>query len=149
MPKSKLSAFLSLALVFLSGVLVGSVVHRLYEVKTVSSSPTSPNLPPRRMDPEEARKHIVAETKERCKLDDQQVAELNKIYDQTREQFDALHKKANAETRALWDNQTERIKAILRPNQVPLFDQLRAEREAERHRRKQQQGPPGTPGDHR
>ena len=151
MQKSKLSALISLAIVFLSGVLVGGVANRLYMVRTVASS-TQPNAPPRRPDPEDVRKHLIAEMKDRVKLDDQQLAELNKIYDQTRDDFDKLHKKANAETRAVWDTQTAKIKAILRPDQVVLFDQLRAEREAERKRHNRNQGgggPPPRPGDGR
>jgi hypothetical protein len=136
MPKSRLSAIVSLLLVFLSGVLVGVVAHRLYTVNTVTA------VRPSRPDPEEIRKHLVAEMRDKVKLDDQQVAELNRIYDDTRQEFDKLHQKANGETRALWESQTEKIKAILRPDQIPLYEQLRLQREQERKRRHQQ----GSPG---
>lgn len=136
MAKSKLSALVSLVFVFLSGVLVGVVAHRLYTVRTVAGS-AAVNPPSR--NPEEIRKRQIAEMRNRVKLDETQVVELNKIYDETRTDFDALHKKANAETRVLWDKQVEKIKAILRPDQIPLYDQLRAERDAERRRRHQNQ----------
>jgi hypothetical protein len=103
-------------------------------VRTVmsGSSPERPG-PPRR-DPEEVRKTIIAEMRKEVKLDDQQVAQVNQIFDQTREQADQLHHKANAEMRAVWDNQTARIKALLRSDQVPLYEALRARHEAERDR---------------
>jgi hypothetical protein len=143
MPKSKLSVFLSLSLVFFSGAVLGAFANRLYMVRTVLSiNPDRPNPP---HDPQEVRRHLISEMRQEVKLDEQQVAELNKIYDQTREQGDQVHHKLNAEMRAVWENQTERIKAILRPDQITLYDQLRARHDAERKRdaeRKQRREPP-------
>src|SRR5262245_55078279 len=95
MPKSKLSAFLSLAFVFASGAMVGAVGHRLYTANTVISGSGSTSVPPphgKKMDPEEFRRHILADMKEKIKLDDQQVKQVEQIMDQTREQFDQLRK---------------------------------------------------------
>jgi hypothetical protein len=133
MPKSKWSVFFSLLLVFFSGAVVGVFATRLYIVKNVIGGSVERPGPPRR-DPEEVRRTIIAEMRSEVKLDDQQVAQLNQIYDQTREQADQLHKKANAEMRGVWDNQTARIKAMLRPDQVVLYDTLRARHEAEREK---------------
>jgi hypothetical protein len=135
MVKSRSSAILSVALVFLSGALVGAVANRLYMVTTVSS--TSASLPPRPPDrnPEDVRKHLIAEMRTEVKLDDQQVKQLEQIYDGTRERFNELHKRLDAEGRAVRDKQTEAIKALLRPDQEPLYDQLRAKHEAERKAR--------------
>ena len=77
-----------------------------------------------RPSPEEVRKRIVTEMRDRVKLDDQQVARLNEIYDRTRQEFDALHKKASQESRAIWDRQKEEVQAMLRPDQVPLYEQV-------------------------
>ena len=138
MPKNKFSALASLVLVFGSGILVGAVGHRLYMVNTVATAPR-----PTRPDPEEVRKHIVAEMRDRVKLDDSQTAKLNQIYDTTRQKFDELHKKGSQESRAIWDQQKEEIKAILRPDQVTLYEQYQKERD-EQHRkereRRQQEG---------
>ena len=145
MPKSKLSVFLSLLLVFFSGAVLGVFANRLYMVKSVLSNGVA-QAPNRRPDPEEVRKHIVMEMRKEVNLDDQQVAELNQIYDRTRDQGDQVRRKANAEMRAVWDTQTAKIKAILRPDQLPLYDNLRARHDAERKRdaeRKQHHdGPP-------
>lgn len=127
MPKSRLSALASLLLVFCSGILVGAVGHRLYMVNSTSARPARP-------DPEEVRRRIVAEMRDRVKLDDQQTAQLNRIYDQTRQKFDELHKKGSEESRAIWDQQKEAIKAMLRPDQVTVYEQYQKERD-EQHKR--------------
>ena len=118
MGKFKLSALVSLVLVFLSGVLVGAVAQRLYMVSSVSSN-ASGSLPPgvRKQSPEDVRKHAVAEMRQRVKLDDSQVTQLEGIYDQTREQFDRLFQNRNAEARVLWDKQNDEIRHMLRPDQ--------------------------------
>jgi hypothetical protein len=148
MLKTKRSALLSLALVFLSGAVLGAVAQRLYMVKTVLSS-VNPPPPNKRPDPEEIRKHMVQEAKERLKLDDQQVKQLDQIYDETREQVEQARHKANAEMRTIWDSQVARTRAILRPDQIPGYEQLRAEREIRRQHRPG--GGPGgpPPGDHK
>jgi hypothetical protein len=133
MPKSRLSAFLSLLLVFLSGSLVGVFAYRLYSVNTVQS-----NDPRKRPDPEEMRKRLLSEMRDRVKIDDQQVIQYNKILDEMRDQFDQLHKKANAETQALREQQAEKVNAMLREDQRPLYSQVRAEH-AERERKRRQQ----------
>jgi hypothetical protein len=144
MPKSKASALLSLILVFMSGALVGAMGHRLYVVKTVEGT-TSTNIPqPPRMSPEEARRRIIADYRDKVKLDDQQIEQVDQIYDQTREQFKEIQKKFNNEGQAVWKRQTQEIREILRPEQQPLFEAYRAEREADR---KKHRGPgPGGPG---
>jgi hypothetical protein len=137
MPKSRLSAFISLLLVFLSGSLVGAFSYRLYSVNTVQGSLNGPG-PNRRPDPEEMRRRLVTEMRDRVKIDDQQVIQYNQILDEMRDQFDQLHKKANAETQALREQQAEKVNAMLREDQKPLFAKVRAEH-AERDRKRRQQ----------
>lgn len=136
MLKSRLSAFLSLLLVFLSGGVVGAFAYRLYNTSVVAAPSRTI-----RQDPEEVRKRLIAEMRDRVKLDERQLNQLEKIYDQTREQFNQLNQKRNTESRALWDSQTAQIKAMLRADQIPLFERLHAERESERKRRHDQQHP--------
>jgi len=134
MPKSRLSAFVSLLVVFLSGALVGAFAYRLATVNTVLTS--NGGRPPR-PDPEEIRKHMDAEMRDRVKLDDDQIATFNKILDETHDEFDQIHKRANDETRALRERQAEKVNAMLRDDQKPLFAALRAEK-AERDRKRHQ-----------
>jgi hypothetical protein len=139
MPKSKISALLSLLLVFASGALVGVVGYRLYTVNTVATA-TLPRMG-QRPDPEEARRRLIADQRQRLGLDDHQVQELNRIYDETRASFDALHKEGSAKSRAIWDKQKDEVRAIMRPEQVPLYDKWQAERDA-MHKRERERRPP-------
>ena len=132
MLKSRFSALLSLLLVFLSGVLVGGFTYRLYNV-SVAAAPNSG----KKLDPEEARKHIVADMRDHLKLDARQVEELQQIFDQTRDQFHQFHDKMSAEGQAIHNGQIEKIKAILSADQLPVYEQWRAERDRERQQRKQ------------
>ena len=132
MLKSKFSALLSLLLVFLSGVLVGGFAYRLYNVSVVAG----PNNG-RKPDPEEVRKHVVADMRDRLKLDAHQVDQLQQIFDQTRDQFHQMHDRMNAEGQALHTGQVDKVKAILRADQLPLYEQWRADRDRERKQHKQ------------
>lgn len=135
MPKSRLSAVLSLLLVFVSGALVGVLAHRAYTIKTVTAGPAAP----RRRDPSEWRKHFMDEMRTRLKLDDSQAAELNHIMDSVELEFRQVREKWNTENQAIQKSMVDRINATLRPEQQVLYKQLRGEREAERQRHRQQQ----------
>jgi len=135
MSKSKFSALLSLILVFLSGTLVGAVSYRLYMVNSVSGTTTGAHA--QKSDPEEIRKRRINEMRDKVKLDDDQVAKLNIIYDHTRQQFHALKKKGDEEGHTIWDNQKEAVRAILKPEQQPLYEQFQKEQDEQRRRRQQ------------
>lgn len=77
-------------------------------------------------------------------MDDQQIQQLNLIYDRTRQEFDGLHKKGSEESRAIWDRQRAQIQAILHPDQVPLYNQYQKQRDEARHRREQAEHKNGT-----
>lgn len=144
MPKSRFLAFLGLLAIFISGAVSGALGYRLYTASPVFSRNVPPGMGgPHRgpgMDPEEVRKRLIEEMRQRVKLDDAQVAKLNRIFDDTRAQFDKIHQEMNDRGHAVWDKQVAEVKAILRPDQQPLYDQLRAEHEAARKRRHQQEG---------
>jgi len=136
MPKSRLSAALSLLLVFLSGGVLGAFTYRLY----------SPN---RRLTPEEWRKKYVSDLAGAVKLDAQQVAALNAVLDRTRGDVeklagkmkldhDAVDEKWHPDREAMHRQQVESVKALLRPNQLPLYEAYRAERERQRKLHDQQ-----------
>lgn len=133
MPKSRFSALFSALLLFCSGVLVGGVSYRLYMVKTVVSSP--PGARPQRPSPEDVRKHLINEMQQKIKVDDQQISKINAIMDQTQDDFKQIRDKLNSEGKTIHDRQWSEIRALLRPDQMPTFDQWRAEREAEHRKR--------------
>jgi hypothetical protein len=136
MPKYKLSAVLSLLVVFLSGSVLGAVAYRLYAVNAVQG--VAVDRKQAKMSPEEFRKHYVEEFRTKVKMDDQQVATLQQILDQTRTEFHKMRDKMNAEGEAIQNSQVEKINAILRDDQRPLYAELRAEREKQRKIRDEQ-----------
>jgi hypothetical protein len=148
MPKSKVSAFLSVLLVFASGVAMGAVGYRLYVVKTV----VNPVQAKKKTSPEEFRKLAMARLKDAVKLTDQQLIEVQKIYDWQGDQFTPINKKYQAkidEDRKEFDQQRDliheqavaKMKAILTAEQQPLYDKWLADRAADhkKHQQEQQQ----------
>lgn len=150
MPKSKVSAFLSVLLVFASGAAMGAVGYRLYVVKTV----VGPVQAKKKTSPEEFRKLAMAKLKDAVKLTDQQLIEVQKIYDWQGDQFTPINKKYQAkidEDRKQFDQQRDliheqavaKMKAILTAEQQPLYDKWLAVRDAAHKKRQleqQQQG---------
>jgi len=142
---TKFSAFFSLLVVFLSGAVVGALAHRLYMVNTVYTTGNGGPAPWRKTDPEEARKRIVADLKAKIHLDDQEVAGLNSVMDESREDFHKMRDRMNAEVRSLHDEQWQKFRAMLRPDQQPLYDQWRTERDNEMRKRREQQQQKSAP----
>jgi len=145
MANSKLSAFFSLLLVFCSGAVVGGFGYRVYNTRVAPS----PRPQEKRPSPEEFRKQLIEEMTQAVRLDDQQVARLKQIYEETRTRFEDVHNKLDAEGQAIHQEQIEKIKQMLRPDQIPLYDSLRTRKEAERAARengkqgRRKGGPPG------
>jgi hypothetical protein len=154
MPKSKVSAFLSVLLVFASGAAMGAVGYRLYVVNSVASS-VQPPASKKKMNPEDYRKRVVSHLKDALKLSDEQVDEVQKIYDWQGEQFTPIHKKAQAkmdQEHKEFEQQLDQIheeavaktKAILTPVQQPLYDKWLADREAAHKKHQQEQEQQGA-----
>jgi hypothetical protein len=155
MPKSKVSALLSVLLVFVSGAAMGAVGYRLYEVKTVVS-------PVQAKKPEDFRKLAISHLKDAVKLTDQQIVEVQKIYDWQGEQFMPLKKKTDARIEQdyrefdqqrdqMHDEAVAKMKAILTPEQQPLYEKYLADRAAARaadHKKHQQEQQQQGPGPH-
>jgi hypothetical protein len=99
-----------------------------------------PGRPPR-PGPEDFRKQQLQEMRDKVRIDDAQAAQFNQILDETQQKFDQLHKRLNAEGHSLWQDQRTRVKAILRPDQVPLYEQMLAKHDAERKVRQQREHP--------
>jgi hypothetical protein len=155
MSKSKLSALLSLVLVFASGAVLGAFAYRLYSATPVLTTGNAGGLPPKR-GPEEFRKKYTADLTRDVKLDGEQVKKLNGILDQTRAELEKVNQKAKPEWDALnkerdalrekWhpdyeaiqNHQVEEITTMLREDQRPLFAAWHAEHERQRKLRDQQ-----------
>jgi len=160
MNRSKISAVLSLLFVFLSGTALGAFAYRLYSTATVETR----NVPPPKKGPEEFRKWYVGTLASQVKLDADQVQKLNVIMDQTTAEFtklnertkaerdnvnqklatanqerDAFREKLRPERDAIQNHQVDEINKILRPEQVHLYANWRADRERQRKQHEQQQ----------
>lgn len=123
MPRNRLSVALYLIVVFASGILVGIVSHRLYVTSTVSA--TSPP-PPRTAD--EVRKKYLADMRTKVGVDDQQIAAVNKILDDTKRKFDDLHASEKPMRDKISQEQVGAISALLTPAQKTSYEAWRAER---------------------
>jgi hypothetical protein len=143
MLKNKTSAVLSLALVFVSGALVGVLAHRAYIVRAAS---TNPPVSARKPNPQDWRKHFLGDMRTKVKLDDGQMAQVNAVFDWVDVQIPQLNAKQESERKTLNNAIQEKITAILRPDQIPLYAQFRADRDKDRERRKMQGRGPGGPG---
>jgi Spy/CpxP family protein refolding chaperone len=133
MPKSKISAVIYLALVFLSGALVGSLSYRLYAMNTVIAGSGAPKA-----SPEEFRRHYIEGMRAKVNLDDKQIEQVNQILDETRAQFDQMRSKMRGDGEAIQNQQVSKITAILREDQKPNYAAFRAEREKIRQQMRRQ-----------
>jgi Spy/CpxP family protein refolding chaperone len=126
MLRSRFSAALYLVLVFLSGALLGGFAYRLYSANTVSATAG------RRPDPVEWRKRYMDEMQTRVHTDAGQDAQINHILDETRAAFDQIREQEKQKYQDEQNAQIAKIFQLLRPDQRPLYAKLRAEREARR-----------------
>jgi len=114
-----------LILVFLSGVGVGVLADNVYRTRVVRADRHSRS-------PEEFRKKYISEMESRLKLASGQVKQLEQILDQTRLQYREMRDRFRPELRAIQEDQTAKIRAILDPEQQAEYDKMRAEREKQR-----------------
>jgi uncharacterized protein involved in tolerance to divalent cations len=160
MPKSKVSAFFSVLLVFASGAAMGAVGYRLYVVKTVASPVQAATK--KKLSPEESRKRLLTHLNDAIKLNPQQLEEVKKIYDWQGDQFKPIQKKYQAKIDQDWqefdqqlhqlhDESVAKIRGLLTADQQPLYDKWladRAERDRKRRQEQQQQGQQPGPRPH-
>ena len=124
MRRGSLITGLYLALLFLSGVAVGAFGLRLYTLNSVRAGG--------RQSPEEFKNRYVAELRTRLTLTDDQVSKVGPILDETRKQFHELHEKHKPELKAIQDEQTQKIRALLTDSQQTEYGKFLADREKQR-----------------
>ncbi len=124
MRRSSFTIALYLALVFLSGLLVGAYGHRF-----IANNPDTTRARTSRPSPEEWRKQYLAEMQTRLKLTPDQLQQLNVLMDQTRDRFHAERQKHDGVMKTIRDEQTDKVRAMLSDQQRPEYEKLRAERE--------------------
>jgi len=121
------STRLYLALVFLSGILVGGFGVRLYTLSPVSASVNPKN-------PEEFKRRYIEEMRSRLHLSDQQVTQLGPILDETRQRYREFHERYKPELKAIQNQQVAKIRSILTEAQQPEYGKMLEEREKQRQK---------------
>ncbi len=134
--KSQSSLFVSLVLVFASGMAVGAVGHYLYTAKTVNAT----SIPPPNAD--SFRKQFMEDMRSRVGLRDDQVDRVNKVLDQTRLQYKEVRDKMKPDMNRIKTEQIEKVNGILTPEQQKLYEQLRLDRE-QKSKQNSKSVPPG------
>lgn len=120
MKRTQWSAAVLALLLFGVGAIAGALAHRYYTNSLVTSKPPSDDF----------RQHYVSDMKSRLKLTPKQVDQLEDILDDTKSKFRVAHETCRPAIAQVKQEQISEVKGILTPTQLPLYDQLLAERES-------------------
>jgi Spy/CpxP family protein refolding chaperone len=137
---SRKSIALYIALVFVSGAVLGVFGDRLYTVTTVVNKGKNTSA---KMSPEEFRRGYLGFMQKRLNLTEQQVTQLGLILDETRARMNEIHERAIPEQQEIQKAQSEKIRGLLTPAQQTEYDVVIKER---RERMKKGGGSRGGPG---
>jgi hypothetical protein len=113
---------LYLFVVFVSGSVLGALGYRLYSPPTTKS-----NAP--KLSPEEWRRQNIEEMRQKLNLTPEQLQKVNGIYDETHSRFEAAHETHNQVVKQIREEHVSKIREVLSSEQLPKYEQLRAERE--------------------
>jgi Spy/CpxP family protein refolding chaperone len=132
MKRNQWSAVLLAILLFCCGVAVGALAHRYYSATVVNAKG------------EDLRQHYLSEMSSKLGLTSAQVSQLEAIMDETKAKTRAVRDQYRPEMLKVRNEQINRVKSILTPQQIPTYEQLVAERERrareqEEHDRKEEQ----------
>jgi hypothetical protein len=112
-----------LFVVFLSGSVLGALGYRLYKPETTSTGAST------RLSPEEWRRKNIEEMRQKLGLSPEQLQKLNEVYDETHSRFEAAHETHNQVVKQIREEHVAKIRSLLTSEQLPKYEQLRAERE--------------------
>lgn len=137
MNMSNRSISLYMALIFLSGVLVGALGHRSYassqqvaaNVQQPAPKEEAKNKGRRRLSPEEWRQSYLRFMKRSLDLSDEQVTQLEVVMDDAKAQMDELMMSTVPEQMSIRQQQDVKIRALLNPEQITKYDEMLKERE--------------------
>jgi uncharacterized membrane protein len=110
--------------VFLSGSVLGALGYRLYSPPSTQSGTSG-----RKLSPEEWRRKNMEEMRQKLNLTPDQVEKLNAVYDETHNRFEAAHDIHSQVVKQIREEHVAKIRSLLTADQLPKFEQLRAERE--------------------
>lgn len=112
------AAFLSL-LLFASGAVVGALGHRYYTSTIVQAHSTA----------EAFRSHYLNDMKTKVGVSDAQLRQIEAILDDTKAKYKVVRDEFRPQMVAIKNEQIARVKAILTPEQVPVYERLVSEHE--------------------
>jgi Spy/CpxP family protein refolding chaperone len=119
LPKRNQWSAISLAiLLFGCGVVVGVLANRSYSEWVVNARSS-----------DTFRERYLKEMKSDVHLTDQQITQLQTILDETKARYKSLRDQYHPALMSIRDDQIKKVKGILTPEQVPLYEKLVAERE--------------------
>jgi hypothetical protein len=126
MKRNQWSAGLLALLLFGTGAAVGALGHRYYAASAVLANVPSDDL----------RHRYISDMTSRLSLTSKQVGQVEDILDNTKSRFREAHETCRPAIAKVKEEQIAEIKSILTARQIPLYEQLLAERE--RHAREQE-----------
>ena len=134
---SNRSISLYMALIFLSGVLVGALGHRSYagtqqvaaNVQQPAPKEEAKGKTRRRLSPEEWRQSYLRFMKRSLELSDDQVTQLEAVMDDAKTQMDELMMSTVPEQMAIRAKQDVKIRGLLNPEQITKYDEMLKERD--------------------
>jgi Spy/CpxP family protein refolding chaperone len=140
MKRNQWTASLMAVLLFCCGATVGALAHRYYTSTAVSAKTA-----------EDFRHRYVSEMRSKLSLTPSQVTQLETILDETKGKFKAVKDSYRPAMLKIKQEQVSRVKSILTPQQIPIYERLVAEREqrmkAEEDRERRQEHPAARPQD--
>lgn len=128
-------------LLFCCGAAVGALAHRYYASTAVSAKSA-----------EDFRHRYVSEMRSKLSLTPDQVSQLETILDETKAKFKEVRDSYRPAMLKIKQEQVSRVKSILTPRQIPIYEGLVAEREQrmreqeERERREEHRPMAPQPG---
>jgi len=120
-------AWLLAVLLFSSGAAVGALAHRYFFSSTVVNAS------------DVMRKRYVDEMQHRLSLTPAQVNQLESILDDTKAKYKAVREAYRPAMLEVKGQQIRRVKAILTPHQIPIYEQLLADREKQAQLQEEQE----------
>jgi len=112
---------LYLFLVFVSGAVVGALGYRVY---------SPPSARATRISRDAWRKQYVNEMQTRINLTPDQMQKVNAILDDTDAKFTAAREEHDHIIEKIRDEHRAELRAIMTPEQLPKYEQFRADRDA-------------------
>jgi hypothetical protein len=111
-----------LFLVFVSGGVVGALGYRMYSPPSARSE--------QHVSPEVWRRQYLDELRTRVNLTPDQVQKTNAIMDETDASFNQARNQHHQEIEKIKENHRAKLRAILTADQLPKYEQFRADLEA-------------------